>query len=310
MATTLFTSSGNVFRGNLHGHSTHSDGQNSPQQVVQLYREAGYDFTCLSEHYWTDPRFAAPTIIDATEFDGPDFITVISAELHCPGKAYDRDGLWHILANGLPVDFAMADDSETGPQLVARAVAAGAYVTIAHPEWHHLTDDEAHSLAQAGAHGVEIYNHSSAIGAARGGGIAALDLLLHKGHRLHLTATDDSHHVPDDGFGGWVMVAAARLAAVDIVAALKAGRFYASTGPSFTDIVLDGTTLHVGTSPVDRVVLAADNHQALYVAGSDLTTARFDLDTLDSSFIRVVAIDAQGRCAWSNPYWTETIHRQ
>jgi len=277
---------------------------------VQLYREAGYDFTCLSEHLWSDPRFAAPTIIDATAFEGPDFITVISAELHCPGKAYDRDGLWHILANGLPVDFAMADDSETGPQLVARAVAAGAYVTIAHPEWHHLTDDEAHSLAQAGAHGVEIYNHSSTIGAARGGGIAALDLLLHKGHRLHLTATDDSHHVPDDGFGGWVMVAAARLAAVDIVAALKAGRFYASTGPSFTDIVLDGTTLHVGTSPVDRVVLAADNHQALYVAGSDLTTARFDLDTLDSSFIRVVAIDAQGRCAWSNPYWTETIHRQ
>jgi len=310
MATTLFTSSGNVFRGNLHGHSTHSDGTNSPQQVVQLYREAGYDFTCLSEHLWSDPRFAAPTIIDATAFEGPDFITVISAELHCPGKAYDRDGLWHILANGLPVDFAMADDSETGPQLVARAVAAGAYVTIAHPEWHHLTDDEAHSLAQAGAHGVEIYNHSSAIGAARGGGIAALDLLLHKGHRLHLTATDDSHHVPDDGFGGWVMVAAARLAAVDIVAALKAGRFYASTGPSFTDIVLDGTTLHVGTSPVDRVVLAAENHQALYVAGSDLTTARFDLDTLDSSFIRVVAIDAQGRCAWSNPYWTETIHRQ
>ncbi|MGB1106981.1 MAG: PHP domain-containing protein, partial [Candidatus Puniceispirillaceae bacterium] len=161
MATTLFTSAAGVFRGNLHGHSTHSDGQNSPADVVRLHREAGYDFTCLSEHLWTDPRFSAPTIIDATAFDSADFITIISAELHCPGKAHDRDGLWHIVANGLPADFPVADSSETGPELVARAVAAGAYVTIAHPEWYSLTDDEARSLAAAGAHGVEIYNHSS-----------------------------------------------------------------------------------------------------------------------------------------------------
>ncbi len=168
MATTLFTSSAGVFRGNLHGHSTHSDGRNSPADVVRLYREAGYDFTCLSEHLWTNPRFSAPTVIDATAFDSPDFITITSAELHCPGKAHDRDGLWHILANGLPPDFPVAAGSETGPELVARAVAAGAYVTIAHPEWYSLTDDEARRLATAGAHGVEIYNHSSAIESATG----------------------------------------------------------------------------------------------------------------------------------------------
>ena len=305
MTTTLFTSSGGVLRGNLHGHSTHSDGWNSPAEVVRLYREAGYDFTCLSEHYWSDPRFSAPTIIDATDLDSTDFITIISAELHCNGKAHDRDGLWHIVANGLPPDFPMASDRETAPELVARAVAAGAYVTIAHPEWYCLTDDEARSLAAAGAHAVEIYNHSSAIESARGGGIATLDLLLHEGYRLHLTATDDSHNGPDDAFGGWVMAAAESLTAIDIVAALRAGNFYASSGPDFTDLTLDGTTLHVGTSPVHRIILAADRHQATFTVGDGLTTASFDLRSLDSDFFRVVAIDAQGRSAWSNPYWID-----
>jgi hypothetical protein len=309
MATTLFTSSAGVFRGNLHGHSTHSDGRNSPADVVRLYREAGYDFTCLSEHLWTNPRFSAPTVIDATAFDSPDFITIISAELHCPGKAHDRDGLWHIVANGLPPDFPVAAGSETGPELVARAVAAGAYVTIAHPEWYSLTDDEAQSLASAGAHGVEIYNHSSAIESARGGGIATLDLLLNEGHRVHLTATDDSHHVPEDAFGGWVMVAAQSRSAGDIIASLKAGNFHASTGPDFTDLSLDGAKLHVGTSPVDRIILAGDRHRAEFVAGSGLSKACFDLADFNSAFFRVVAIDAQGHSAWSNPYWMDEIRR-
>ena len=307
MATTLFTSAAGVFRGNLHGHSTHSDGKNSPDEALRLYRAAGYDFTCLSEHFWSNPRFCAATIMDSTAFDTADFVTIISAELHCPGKAHDKDGLWHIVANGLPADFPMAPDTETGPELVARAVAAGAYVTIAHPEWYSLTDDEARSLAAAGAHGVEIYNHSSAIGAARGGGIATLDLLLHEGYRAHATATDDSHHVPDDAFGGWVMVAAANLTAGDIINSLKAGDFYASTGPDFTDLTFDGGTLHVDTSPVDRIILAGDRHRAKFVAGDDLREARFDLADFNSAFFRVVAIDARGQCAWSNPYWMDDL---
>ena len=307
MATTLFTSSAGVFRGNLHGHSTHSDGKNSPDEAVLLYRAAGYDFTCLSEHFWSNRRFCASTIMDSTAFDTADFITIISAELHCPGKAYDRDGLWHVVANGLPMDFPMATETETGPELVARAVAAGAYVTIAHPEWYSLTDEEARSLAAAGAHGVEIYNHSSVIKAARGGGIATLDLLLHEGHRVHATATDDSHDVPDDAFGGWVMVAAESLTATDIVAALKAGRFYASSGPDFTELTFDGTTLHVETWPVERIILAADRHRALSVTGDGLTSASFDLSSLDTDFFRVVATDAQGRSAWTNPYWMDDL---
>ena len=111
-------SEGHYYRGNLHGHSTFSDGHDSPEEVIRLYRQAGYDFTCLSEHYWSSKRFCAQSIIDMQGHNSDDFVTILSAELHCHGKRYDRDGLWHILANGLPADFPMASDDETGPQLV------------------------------------------------------------------------------------------------------------------------------------------------------------------------------------------------
>ena len=158
MSRDLFCPTGRIYRGNLHGHCTHSDGRNEAAEVVRLYREAGYDFTCLSDHYWTDPRYSAETVCDSSGLDSDDFITIISAELHCHGKLYDQAGLWHILANGLPLDFPIASATETGPELVSRAVAAGAFVSIPHPEWYAMTTEEARSLAEAGAHAVEAYN--------------------------------------------------------------------------------------------------------------------------------------------------------
>ena len=52
MAMPLFSATQGTYRGNLHGHSTNPDGPNSPADVVRLYRDAGYHFTCLFEHYW------------------------------------------------------------------------------------------------------------------------------------------------------------------------------------------------------------------------------------------------------------------
>lgn len=305
MRRDLFSAPKGLYRGNLHGHCTRSDGQDTPEETVRLYREAGYDFTCLSDHYWSEPRFCADRITDGSSLNSADFITVISAELHCLGKLYDQDNLWHIVANGLPLDFPMASQTETGPELVRRAVDAGAFVTIPHPEWYSLTTEEARSLAQAGAHGVEIYNHASAIGAARGGGVGTIDQLANEGFRILITATDDSHQIPDDAFGGWVMVAAENLCADDIIAALKNGRYFSSQGPDFTSIHLDGDQLHVACSPVKRVVAAAGGHRSFAASGDGLTEATINLHNIDFDWIRIEITDLHGRHAWSNIFWLD-----
>ena len=293
-----------LLRGNLHGHSTHSDGALEPAAVIKHYRGLGYDFICLSDHLWPQQvEHAAQSVLDGCQFNDETFTTVPSAELHCFGKKYDNYGLWHIVANGLPLDFKAAEHSETGPQLVERAAAAGAFVSIAHPEWHCLRTDEA--LLLQDAHAVEIYNHSSAISTGRGSGIAIADILLQEGRRINLTATDDSHFHCNDAGGGWVMVNAEPDAAA-IVAALKAGNYYSSTGVHFKSISVDGAKLTVETtSPVEHICAVGSGYLCAAAHGPDLTRATLNIAAIESDWFRITAIDTTGRKAWSNPCWRD-----
>ena len=67
------------FRGNLHGHSNHSDGALNPQDVINKYKELGYDFTCLSDHLWKGTTFAAETVLETKNLNQKNFITIPSA---------------------------------------------------------------------------------------------------------------------------------------------------------------------------------------------------------------------------------------
>ena len=52
-----FKNNGNWYKGNLHSHTTVSDGKMTPEQSVEVYKEHGYHFLALSEHdIYTDYR--------------------------------------------------------------------------------------------------------------------------------------------------------------------------------------------------------------------------------------------------------------
>ena len=289
------------FKGNLHGHSNHSDGALNPQEVVNKYKEIGYDFTCLSDHLWKDTKFAAETVLETKHLNQKDFITIPSAELHCLGKKYVKDGLWHIVANGLPLDFKCADEKETAPRLVQRAIEAGAFVTIAHPEWYSLTFDECLSLSHA--HGIEIYNHSCHIEAQRGFGTAAADYLLQENNRIFLTATDDSHFKMQDSGGGWVMVAADKLSESSILNALKNGQYYSSTGVEIFEFEIDNYQVNIQCSPSNQVCIVGQGAKSMSQNGKNITQAEFDLKKYPSDWFRVSIANDSGDFAWTNPVW-------
>ena len=294
-----------LYRGNLHGHSTHSDGLMSAQAVIKTYADLGYDFTCLSDHLWIDENYAAKSVYDGRNLDRKDFITLPSAELHCYGKKYDQDGVWHIVANGLPTDFACPDANESAADLIARAQAGGAYVSLAHPGWYTMTTSEA--LLVSAADAVEIYNYSCVLSSARGSGIMIADFLLNEGYKISFTATDDSHfHLPDFG-GGWVMVAAPELSQGAIIAALKAGHHYSSTGADFNDISIDKGILTVQTTPVQSIVLSGEGHLASTCHGNNITVARFDLTEFASQWFRITARGFSNQMAWSNAYFKNDL---
>lgn len=307
MRAHAFSAPGTFWRGNLHTHSTRSDGVLDPAEVCRRYRAEGYDFLALTDHFIGSYGYP---IVDTVPFRDKGFTTLLGAELH--SGAMENGALWHILAVGLPADFAPSDSpdflakpgQETGPQIAARAVAAGAFVAIAHPQWSGLTLADARTLTAA--HAVEIYNHGCAMGCDRPDGFSIADLLLTEGRRLSLIATDDAHFSEPDHFGGWVMVKALQNTPEALLAALKDGAFYATQGPALHDVRIEGDTVVVQSSAVVSVVALGVGTGATAVHGHSMTQTRVPLGRVQTSpWVRVSVIDAAGKRAWSNPIWRQ-----
>ncbi len=301
-----FSLPGRFWRGNLHTHSTLSDGRFSPEETVQAYRDAGYDFLMLSEHYLD--YFNWP-IADTRAMRSDDFTTIIGAELHTMATSVGE--LWHIVAAGLPLDFPRCGKDETGPELAQRAFDAGAFVGIAHPQWSQLTIEDGRAIDCA--HAVEIYNHGSAIENDRGDGWYLMDQLLNDGKRLSGFATDDAHFrdFDRDAFGGWVHVKSESLEPDALVQALKDGHYYSSMGPEIRSLSIIDDMVEIECSPVDMVTVVGGTSRTATRSGRSITRARVDLKQLTANFkmadpspwIRVTIIDGAGKRAWSNPIW-------
>ena len=118
-----FTAPGHFWRGNLHTHSNRSDGVLPPEEVCRRYREEGYDFIALTDHFIGAYDYP---IVDTHPFRTDGFTTILGAEVH--SGAMENGELWHILAVGLPLNFAPSNSPgflpikgmETGPELAMR----------------------------------------------------------------------------------------------------------------------------------------------------------------------------------------------
>ena len=153
------------------------------------------------------------------------------------------------------------------------------------------------------AHGVEIYNHSCHIEAARGFGTATVDYLLQENKKIFLTATDDSHFRMPDAGGGWVMVASNNLNEQSILDSLKMGKYYSSTGVEILKFEIQNNLVKVISSPAEHITLVGKGSKSLSVNGNNITEAIFDLKILDTNWFRITIIDKFGGFAWSNPVW-------
>nr|MDQ3044779.1 phosphotransferase [Chloroflexota bacterium] len=259
----------------------------------------GYDFLVITDHFMEHYGFA---VTDSREFRDESFTTLLGAELH--GPSLTNGGLWHIVAAGLPLDFASQRQEESGPEIAARAAATGAFIGLAHPAWNGVTPSDA--LSVKSAHAIEIHNEGHTNDSDRGDGWYLADLLATAGWRFSVFAADDAHFGERaDRFGGWVMVRAQSLEPDALVAALKAGHFYSSTGPTIEAITIDRERIRIACSPAARILLGGRGSTCRWLHGEDLTHASFPLGPFAGAFCRVTIVDAAGKRAWSNPIWLE-----
>jgi hypothetical protein len=236
-----YTGGGPWFKGNTHIHSTMSDGGWTFDELAAAYGGAGYGFLFRTDH-WVTSRVAADAET-GTAAGGDGLLWLDGVEL----DGFDEQGsYYHVVCLGTLDGITR----EMGfPAALRAARDQGALLILAHPLWTSNTGDEA---TRWGFHGVEIYNHVCRWLNGKGDGRAHWEVMLRDAPETLAFAADDAHTSPSHpGWnGGWVFVQAPALSADAVLKALHAGRFYSSTGPAFTAITYDGTSVTAETSPV------------------------------------------------------------
>jgi predicted metal-dependent phosphoesterase TrpH len=128
----------------LHAHSTWSDGDLSPTELVDLYGEAGFDVLCITDHIgrtgWEDPRWRVrdpgsfAEYLDAIEREARRArVTFGLLVLSGLELTYDDDDplrAAHAVAIGLHTFVGMDDGLE---RALTEARLAGAALVAAHP---------------------------------------------------------------------------------------------------------------------------------------------------------------------------------
>ena len=202
-------------------------------------------------------------------------------------------------------DFSAPSPGEPHAAIIRRAAEAGAYNVLLHPGLTNFLDFD--RLPVDHLHAVETYNVNAAhTWPDQAEGRYAVDALLARGHRLHVTVGDDAHwHHDRDRFRAWVEVRAERLEPDALLHALRTGAYYSTQGPRIEDVHVDGSHVHVRCSPARAIALTGIHGWRSAVAEGDpvVTEAVLDLATLRSPYWRLTVTAEDGTRAWTNPVW-------
>jgi len=277
-----FESDGLWLKGNLHTHTTNSDGQQTPEERVAGFKEKGYDFLALTDHG------------RVTRVEGNGIVLIAGVEFGVNG--------YHLLVLNVPDDFHLSEGASI-QTAVDEVRAGGGLPILAHPYWLGLTLHDLRSIT--GSLGIEIYNSTCGrIGKAVS--TVHWDDLLADGWRGFGFAVDDAH-ILQDAYLGWIMVKSQARDAASILEAIEAGRFYASTGPEIKSVTNTGGKLHVTCSDAAIINFICRRWTGCQVKadeGSKLNEAEFQLNARQG-YVRIEVIDARGRTAWTNPLYID-----
>lgn len=294
------------FFGNLHCHSTNSDGDSPPAEVARFYRERGFDFIAITDHnHRTGPEDCGPAVAGFTVLGACEYSTTAAGRpLHI---------------NGIGAASTVAPGGEVFPDTwsaMRRGIdgfaAQGAFTILNHPNWR-WDLGTADLLAAVGAQAVEVWAGaltSNSLGDEDHPGVEALwDAALTGGRRLWAVASDDCHHFgpkrrfrSDPPFSGWVAVDAPQNTAADLLAALAAGRFYASNGPRLARVEMRSDLCEVEAEAWDTLAFRL---VFIGAGGRELARIRGRSGSYrprgDEGYVRCRIETGQGLCAWTQP---------
>lgn len=317
-----FSETGEWYKGNLHSHTTNSDGCLTPEESVALFKANGYHFMCQSEHdRYTDLRVERKDEL---------FILLpgveASAVLYEEKGSFNRVKLHHIhgvlgtqqMQENAKKPFEKSieefeqrkyyenwDGQVAAQELVNDLKEKGCFTIYNHPIWSKVEGVD--FLETEGLLGLEIFNYNTVNESGTGYDVTYWDALLRRGKQVYGFASDDNHNegLFDDACGGYIVVKAEALTHDAIVESIMGGNFYSSAGPEIYDWGVEDGRVYVKCSEVNRVNFIAGNYVN---AGTTVMCDSLDETMEEASFqlqgnesyIRIECIDKNGKTAWTN----------
>lgn len=316
-----------VYKGNLHSHTTNSDGHLNPKESAEMFRAHGYSFLCLSEHdLFTDYR---------EELNTDSFIILPGIEASCylfgntgakrPMKCHHMNGILgtEAMQKEAPLHFSHKEKlpptvriedwngEAEGQALIDTLYRHGCLVTYNHPIWSRVEPQEIRDLD--GIWALEIYNYDTVNESATGADTTYWDMILRSGKQLFAVASDDNHNPGtfDDACGGWIMVFAKALTYEYILQAMIRGDYYSSSGPEIYGWGVKDDVVWVECSACERINFICGG-----LVGAGETKIAPSRDGLRCStmllsgtetYVRVECVDYNGKKAWTNAIFLKPV---
>ena len=288
----MFENDGKWYKGNLHMHTTLSDGRLDPDAARAEYRNAGFDFIAITDHWRLSENIPSK--------DG--------SMLEISGVEYDTGNMidskvFHILGIGLDRPVFDKVDHNIPPQKIIKAINdAGGIAILAHPCWSIMNPDDIKKCK--GIAGAEIFNTVSNMRFGNGRRSDAshyFDIWADNGYLVRPFANDDCHMYTGEQTQSFIMVKAAELTREAIISSIKNGDFYASQGPQFKAVRRSGDTIAIECSGASKILFLSNcvwDSQRV----QDCTNgfARYTFTPVDK-YVRVELISEDGKMAWSAP---------
>ena len=317
---TLFfsgTAGAEWYRGNTHTHTNLSDGDSSPQAVVQWYKDHGYNFVVITDHN-INADVKELNAVFSTK--GDNFLVIPGNEISCmsEGKPVHIKALQVVK----PIQpFNEENITGTIRKNIDEIHSAGAVAVVAHPNF--VWAFGAKELEAAGnVKLIEVWNSHPIVNNKGGGGKPGTeeiwDTLLSKGNLIWGVASDDTHALKDftpsyaNPGRGWVMVRCDRLAPENIMSALERGDFYFSMGPELSDIAFDGKKFTVTIRSNEKIPAQyrPDYTVEFIGKGGKVLASDSNLTAIyklrgNEEYVRARITDSNGFRAWTQPVFVK-----
>ena len=297
------------YKGNLHSHTTESDGDESPEKVVEWFADHGYDWLVLSDH---NLLTTLPEDVGAPQSDKPLMISGEELTVRLEGQ----EKALYVNSAGISRAVEPINAVEVLPTIQANVDAildAGGIAILSAPYYRPGFDPRTLKEVE-GARLMDIFNAHPAIGEGDPGKSNFEDLwdeILSSGKTVFGTATDDCHNYREFGADksnpgrAWVVVRAPELSEDAIMESLASGDFYASTGVILNDLKTseESVSLQIEQNTIQSYKTTFTGRDGAVLAEEPGLEVSYRLRG-DEGYVRATVASSWGAKAWTQPIFT------